>query len=404
MNKENKILILSSIVLTGFIIAVFFHYILGFYLNTKYNTFLFDPNQFFGDFTTLLPKLIGFAPYSPPGEWQQYFPLSYLILTPFAYIGNKVIASMLFGFTFVSFFLYWNIKCLKCNNLEKAQNFRNILIISFLTYPFLYVLDRGNFDMIIFIFFTLFVSAFQRGKYTSAAILLGIVNSFKPFSFLFPVIFLFEKKYKEFFLCIGTTFLFVMGGFLIFKGNIFDQLSVLFQSWVWAKKTFILKANGGMNNSSSLFMALKWYFCYMNNIISPQALDKICHYANSIITLFITFFAWKEKVFWKRITLLTLYMLTIPAVVFDYKLIFIFVPIWLFLNAEEKSKFDLIYLILFGLILIPKKYFIFGLLLKKMYLVIFSVWFNPIIMLTFMGLIIAEQFLRQKKEDINGKT
>lgn len=402
MNKENKVLIISSIVLIGFIMAVFFYYILGFYLGTSYNTFLFSPEQFFNDFTALLPKLIGFAPYTPPSEWQNYFPLAYLFLTPFAYIKNKLISSILFGSIFVGFFLHWNIKNLKCEALDKSQNLRNIFIMTFLSYPFLYVIDRGNFDMITFVFFAFFVFAFQSKKYKTAAVLLGIINAFKPFSLLFLVLFVFEKKYRELFLCLGISFLLVLGGFMIFKGNIFNQISVMLQSWRFAWQTYVLKLNGGMNNSSSLFMSLKYFFCLSHKLTTPFLLDKICNYIGSIITVFTIFFTWREKVFWKKITLLTLYMLTVPSIVFDYKLIFIFVPVWLFINAKEASKFDLIYTILFGLMLIPKKQLILEFVPTEITLGIFSVIFNPLIMLTFMGLIIFERVIINKKENADG--
>lgn len=400
MDKCEKILFLSAIVLTGFVMAVMFHYVLGVYLNIPaYETFLFEPKQFFDDFTGLIPKLVGLAPYTPPADWQQYFPLAYLVLTPFAYIKNKVVASIIFASIFAYFFLYQNIKELKCENLDKTQNFRNIFIMTFLSYPFLYVLDRGNFDMIIFIFFTLFVCALQGGRYKKAAVLLGVVNAFKPFSFLFPVLFLFEKKYKEFFLCVGTSFFLIIGGFLCFKGNIFSQMHILLQSWVYAQNDFVLRLKGGINNSSSLFMALKLYFCVVSQKISPLALSKIYNWFSIVFTVAIVFFAWKEKIFWKRINLLTLYMLTIPTVVFDYKLILIFVPLWLFINSKDKTKFDLIYLILFGLLLIPKKYMIVSFANATISLGVFSVWLNPLIMLIFMGLIISEQFLLRKEKD-----
>lgn len=403
MNKKDKVLILSSIILAGFIIAVFFHYILGFYLNSPYNTFLFYANQFFDDFTGLIPKLVGFAPYSPPSDWQQYFPLSYLVLTPFAYIKNKLFASVVFGLIFVSFFVYWNIKELACENLDKTQNFRNIFIMTFLSYPFLYVLDRGNFDMIIFIFFTFFVHALYEGKYKKAAILLGVVNAFKPFSFLFPVVFLFEKKYREFFLCVGISLMLILGGFLCFKGNILYQMHILYQSWDSAQNDFVISLKGGLNNSSSLFMALKLYFCVVAQKISPFVLSKIYNWFTIIFTLVTIFFAYREKVFWKRISLLTLYMLAIPTVVFDYKLILLFAPLWLFINNNEKSKFDLIYLVMFGLLLIPKKFMIIHYTLNAIQLGVLSVWLNPLIMLAFMGLIIYEQFLVSKRGKTNGQ-
>lgn len=395
MTKENKVLMLSLIVLTGFVLAVAFHYVLGFYLkfDYPYSTFLFNPKIFFGDFTNLLPQIKNFAPYAPPAIWQQYFPLAYILLMPFAFIKNQGVASVIFLSIFLIFWGYWNIKYLKSEKLTLGENFQNIFILSLVSYPFLCCLDRGNFDMIIFIFFALFIFAFQGGKYKTAAILLGIVNAIKPFSVLFLFLFLFEKKYREFFLSVGTSFLLIMGGFMFFKGNVFYQIAIMLESWVFISKSSIMNFTSGMSNSSSLFMALKLIFCNYTKIVTVENLLNIYKYISLFLTGATLFFAFKEKIFWKKISLLTLYMMVVPTLVFDYKLIFLFVPIWLFVNAKEKSKYDVIYIILFALILIPKRFLLVGFIK----FLIFSVMVNPIIMLIFMGLIIFEQFSKQDK-------
>lgn len=399
MEKKDKILLLSTIILIGFFIAVIFHYVQGFYLQTPYplNTFLLEPSKFFTDFKDVLPKIKGFAPYSPPSDWQNYFPLAFLVLMPFAYINNVYFAYFLFVSIFLIFFVYCNYRFLKEETTSKLKNFQNIFILSFMSYPFFCLLDRGNFDMIVFIFFVLFVYLFQTKKYSLAALSLAVINAFKPFCFLFLVLFLFEKKYKEFFLSLGFTFILIIGGFLCFKGNIFSQMNVLFLSYMSMKKTYILSLNGGMDFTSSLFMALKDRLCYTHRLITTQMLDKIYMGLSLLITAITLFATYKEKIFWKKITLLTLYMLIVPATVFDYKLIFLFVPLWLFINYQEKSKFDVIYVILFASLLIPKKIVYFWTIAKGWDYVYFSVLFNPLIMLLLMGVIIFEQYKKRKE-------
>lgn len=399
MEKSKKVTILANTVLIGFVLAVIFHYVLGFYLAKPFpfNTFLFNPFLAFGDFTSLLPKIKDFTPYAPPGEWQQYFPLSYLILVPFAYIKNQLLAISVYLLIFVGSFNFINTKMFSCKGLNKALNFQNILIMTFISYPFLCLVDRGNFDMILFLIFALFVFAFQSKKYKTAAILLGILNGMKPFSLLFLILFLFEKRYKEFFFSIATSFLLIFGGFMLFKGNIFDQISVMVQSWMWFKQTYIYdKGTWGFINSSSLFPPLKMAFYVYNpfHMISMDLLAKIYGYFSFIFTIFIGVFTFKEKVFWKRISLIVLYTLLIPHNIYDYKLIFLFVPIYLFINAQ-KSRFDLAYTFLFGLLLISKHYYIIDLSdgVNRFSL---STILNPMIIMIFIGLIIYEQFLNKK--------
>lgn len=404
MEKYKKVSLLANIVLVGFVLAVIFHYVLGFYLGKPFpfNSFLFNFSLIFNDFTNFLPKIKGFAPYTPPADWQQYFPLSYLTLEPFAYIKSQLLSCFLYLLVFVSFFYYINIKFFHCDGLRKGQNYQNILILTFISYPFLCLVDRGNFDMILFIFFAFFIFVFQAKKYQLAAVLLGVLNAFKPFSLLFLLLFLFEKKYREFFLSIGTSFLLIIGGFLCFKGNIFDQISVMLQSWILFEKQYIYdRGYFGMINSSSLYPVLKFFLCgyKFEKLISIKILADIYKYFSMVVTILIAFFTFKEKVFWKKISLITLYTLLIPHNIYDYKLIFLFVPIYLFVNAE-KTKLDLLYTILFGLLLIPKHYYIIDLMdgINRFSL---SMILNPLILLIIIGLIVYEQFPNEKIEEIN---
>lgn len=402
MNKSEKIFLLANIVLVGFVAAVVFHYVLGFYMQKPYpfDTFLMPPNLAFGDFLDLLPQIKGFAPYTPPGTWQQYFPLAYIILAPFAYIKTRIIAYFIFFSVFLGFFAFANKKFLSCENSNKITNFQNIFILTLLSYPFLFLFDRGNFDMLIFIFFAAFIFSFQAGKYRLAAVFLGIMNATKPFSILFLILFLFDKKYKEFFLSIGLTFLLIVGGFMVFKGDFFNQIVVMLQSWILFQKEYVFETgNWGMANGSSLFTVSKFILCKYGAqpIMSTFLLSKLYSCFVAAMTVLITVFAWREKTFWKRISLITLYMLLVPQSVYDYKLIFLFVPIYLFVNAQKQTKSDLIYTILFGLLLIPKHYFIIDLMDKINNLSI-SMFINPIVMLMIISLIIREQFTLREKD------
>lgn len=397
MKKTDKILVLANIVLAGFTLAVVFHYLVGICLQTAeaHKTFLLEQIFSFGDFLNLMPKVHTFAPYTPPAEWQQYFPLSYLVLLPFSYIKNPLLSYFLFAAIFILSFIFFNFKFFKCEELGKLQSFQNFFILTFLSYPFLFVLDRGNFDMFVFPFFAGFIIALWRGKHTLAAVLLGIVNSFKPFSFIFLILFLFSKKYKEFFVSILTSFLFVAGGFMIYQGNFFDQVSVMIESIGYFKSAYLLNPPGGLENSSSIFLALKAYFCVDLNLISPAELLGICNIISLVLAALAVVFTWREKVFWKKIALLTLYTFVAPPAVFDYKLIFLFPVLYLFVNEPTQSKFDFVYAVLFALLLIPKKYIL--VLAQTPYFMTFSVFANPVIILLLMFLIIFEQFFKRGK-------
>lgn len=398
MEKSEKATLLACIVLVGFAVTVIFHYIMGSYLHFSYpfNTFLCSSDAAFSDFTSTLSKIKNLAPYAHIDSWMCYFPLAYILLFPFTLIKNALMAYYIFASGFWAFLIYMNIKFLYVKNLANGVNFQNIFILSFLSYPVLYILDRGNFDMFLLIVFAGFIYAFKSEKYFISAVLIGIENAIKPFSILFLILFLFKNRYKEFFLSLIISTLLIIVGFMFLDGGFFDQISVFIINLAKFKKFWV--DGNVMIDVSSLFTGLKFLLCY-KNLIGVQTFERFYSYIGFIITSIVIFFAYREKTYWKKITLLTLQMLLVPYIIMDYKLIFLFVPIWLFINAEEKTALDAAYTVLFGLLLFSKRIFVFWIFAEGMpQFATYDVIINPIIMLVFICLIIFEQFKKNKAE------
>jgi len=426
MSKENKILILSNIILVGFFLAVVFHYSMGYYLGLKapFDSFVYPAYKAFCDFIDILPFVKDFAPYSTVTPWIAYFPLAYILMFPFTLIKSRMVAYLIFASGFMAFLLYANIKVFFTKSFSKLQNFQNIFIITFLSYSVLYSLDKGNFDMFLFIVLALSVYAFKSKRYMLSAILLAVENAIKPFPIIFLLLFLYKKRYKEFFVSLALMGIMIIGGFMVLKGNFFDQITVLIKDLSLFKLAYIYddNSNSGLTFASSLYLPLKWAFCQVSShpLLPVDVFVKFYNILWNIVTIVIAFFTWREKIFWKKISLLTFYMLLMPYLVYDYKLIFLFIPLWLFVTEKESSKFDLIYTILFGLLFIPKNIVFFNSeALKDPHLLYFltggsdfvahhihwsqislSAILNPLIMLLFVGLIIAEQFHKKKNASV----
>lgn len=400
MQKSQKILLVSNIVLVGFVLAVFFHYIIGFYLGGVYpvNTFLGNPHDAPTDFTSLIVAISNFSPYDKVALWVNYLPLAYILYFPFVLINNNMISYLIYLMIFLSFLIYANTKILKCQENNFIQNFSNIFIMTFLSYPVLITIERGNIDAILLIFFAAFVFLFKKEKYYLSAFFLALINGMKPFTILFLFLFLLKKRYKEFFFSIILSVFMIIGGFIVLKGDFFNQVSNLILNVYSTKHMYVYENNNtlGMLNSSSLFMALKLIFCKLTvkPLITTSALSKIYDVITCFLNIIILFFVAKENVFWKKIALLTFSMLLIPYLVNDYKYIFLFVPLWLFFNAKE-SKFDLAYCVLFALLLIPKNIVVMNYPLAHSAFSVSTI-LNPLIMLVFAGLIIFD-YLRSCK-------
>lgn len=404
MEKSEKVLLLSTIVLVGFVAAVVFHYILGFYLNKPllFDSFLFPSFASFCDIFDILPYIKDFKPYQEITLWVTYFPLTYIFMLPFVFIKNKILAYLIYTSGFLFYFTYMNIKTFSCEKFSKMQNFQNIFILTTITYPFLYIMDKGNFDMFLFILFGLFVYAFKKEKYFLAAVLLAVQNACKPLFILYLILFLMKKKYKETVLSLILTAILVLGSFMIFGEPVLKQLIALANNLAFYKYRYTIFENNdfGMYYASSLYMMLKLFLCNITStpIVNVVLLTKIYDYFSCVATVMTIFFVWREKIYWKQLTLLICNFLLLHWITYDYKFIFLFVPIWLFISVKEKTKFDLVYTILFGLLFIPKHIVVAnpttGLFVKHFSL---SIIINPILLTILCGLIIYEQFCKKER-------
>ena len=404
MEKTNKVLLLSSIVLVGFVITAVYHYIFGCYLDKPYpfNTFLWPADSAFGDFFDTLPLIKDLNPFKAIEPYLNYFPLAYVVLFPFALIKNKIVAYLLFISVFLGVFIWMNIKNFSSDKLSKLQNFQNVFILTALSYPFIMILDRGNFDIFLFVAFVLFVYSFKSEKYLLSAVALAVINAIKPFALVFLLLFLFKKKYRYVFISVLLSVALVLGGFMMLKGGLIKQLSTLIANVSICTKYYIYDNQNpfGMRCGSSLYMAMKLLFTRLSvsTLALTPLLVKVYNYLSVIITLITVYFAYREKIFWKQMSLLFLYMLLIPYLTNDYKLIFLFVPIWLFVNAKEKTRFDLAYTILFALLLVAKNVVIAYKLGGSDLWFSLSLIINPLIMIIFMGLIIYDQITSAQRE------
>ena len=107
-----------------------------------------------------------------------------------------------------------------------------------------------------------------------------------------------------------------------------------------------------------------------------------------------------ERRRWKKVALLAFSMLLIPEISADYKLLHIFLPLFVFLNAPPSEKSDWFYACMFALLLIPKNYFFVASLTTDAGPGTYSIGaiLNPLIMLA-MSAVIIVRGLRSRLPD-----
>jgi hypothetical protein len=384
MNKKNKLKVLFEIIFLGFILG--FSYSLFFFVNKSgppKDSFLFSSGNNFGDL--ILPMLnIKNLVY--------YTPLATLIYLFFNIIGQNY--SILF-FLIFSISSYYSI-CMK--EFIPKNIFQNIQVISiiFLSYPILFTLDRSNMEIFIFFLLYVFIQLYKNKKFNLAAIVLSLAVSLKIFPIVFASLFLSKKHIKPLLLTFVSTFLISGLSFLLLLPT-YKSSSILLLKYLDFYRDYHYMyeiGNTGLFFSHSLFGLIKvinfYFFTRPNETFSnllPNIFILAQAYSGLMLTISLTTFAYLkfiEKELWKKITLLVILIDLFALVSADYKLIHFLLPLFLFINVKNKNKTDIIYIILFGLLLIPKNYFI----LRKLPVISLALIANPIILLLLMLLIV----------------
>lgn len=381
--RPDRINLIGFIAIAGFVAAVAYHVIQGAYLGRGYpfSTFLFRPLARFSDL------LIFQGVLSNPdlGRLFNYPPFTYLVIYPFSVISRNL-ALFLFLSGFIGLFLFFSVR-----NLRTDSGFdtaRNVLAFSFMSYPFLFALDRANFEAYVFVLLYLFVACYRQEKRLLAAVCLSVAISMKLYPAIFLLLPLSDRKYRDMMYTVGFTALFSAAGFLLFDGGLAANVP-RFTHGLWAFNHVYVVGNEGWYCGSSLFGALKFLFIGLPGfsrsslVVLSGVNSRMAIIAGAALLYYLLSF---EKELWRKVALLVLAMILLPQVSPDYKLMHLFTPLFLFVNKPATERWDVLYTILFALLLIPKSYF----RLPETPEASVSLLLNPLVMLVLAGFIIWE--------------
>ena len=260
----------SFIVLMGFALAVTYHYVNGAYLGLGYphDTFLFRPQDRFNDFLNLYGQITETEttkgwPFLPTP------PLGFLILYPFTLLGREF-GLALFLSVIVGWMLYYAINRLPTGENGRAQN---ALALALLTYPALFLLDRGNSEGIAFIFLCLSILGIQQKRYLAASICLAAATYMKIYPLVFLVLFVAERRYRDAFISVFVTAAFAALGFLAYRGDFLHNATNLATNLEVFNRITVL-GWAGVPFGHSLFGLLKVLLGY-GNAASHQGADIV---------------------------------------------------------------------------------------------------------------------------------
>ncbi len=351
-----------------------------------YNTFLFKQTDRFNDFNNIYTASADLNPFS--SSVSVYFPFTYIITYLFTKMDQSI-ALGLFLMSFVAFYVYYLYK-----NLPLSESFQKIIaivILSAMSYPFLFLVDRANLEAWGFISIASFLYFYVKKQDFPAVICLAIATSFKLYPALFAVLFLIDRKYLMALYTGLIAGVLALGSAAILKGGIAGSIAGQKKCLEIFNQVYLNGSSHGMQHSSSFFVPLKLFYY---NILATSG-NYPANYENFFnnnyflvaIVLFlpILFVLLRYQLpLWKKVALMVSTFILLPQISYDYKLISLMIPVVLYFQAEEQGKFDKYYAILFGLLLIPKDYYIITIDLS------ISSILTPIILLVLMILLVVE--------------
>ena len=389
MNRKEKIQLLSIIVLVGFVCAVAYHYVLGVYwkMPYPYNTFLFRPDDRFNDFRNLYNQIVQpDAPNLLSHNASRWFQILYVIPAFFALFGLSAdLATALYLLCFVLAFLW--IYRLNLGESTALESWRNVLLCAVVSYPFLITLDRANLEGVVFLLVFLFVRAVQRERYNSAMVWLGLAVASKPFPVVFVILLLLKKRFRE---AVGAGVICLMVSAIacyVRYGTFSPQNAEGLSSY---QMTYAI-GNEGLYFGHSLWGVAKMAALGFSHVAQcPADIPDLALVYFGFTTAFFLVMVWwmwqRKPLFWQQVALLVCAMNLLPFVSGDYKLLYLSVPLLLFINEPCGGRRDGVYCCLFGLLLVPKAYGHVPRFLEAS----FGIIINPILMMCLVAVILRD--------------
>lgn len=396
---------ITAIIIAGFISSVFFHYINAFYFNLTYphNTFLFDPSVAFTDFGQVWEEVVDLNPYL--GHASGQYPFLHIVVYPFTVLPiYAIFIYPLYALIFIVLLVWYNAGYLRSE--DRYQYFMRVLVFSFITYPFLFVIDRGNLESSVFVFMALFVHFYRKNRYLLSSLFLSFAIAAKFFPIFLLILLFSDKRYKEAFLSLIGAVALTGASLLVFKGGFIENVQYIASGANFANNTlfqFFTGVNNIVQRGVTLLTLFKIIFNESNSaFIRIPSLFLLEHYfffgliCSALLAGYVILI---EKVLWRKVALIVFAMLLLPPLSCDYKLIHVLIPLSLFILNDKSEKNEIYYAVMFGILLIPKDYY----LLKNVQSEVFTptregdisiaVPFNILIMICMSCCIILEGFM-----------
>jgi len=320
------------------------------------NTWLFWSYPRFSDFFQIAEIAKSLNPYGP--FLGGYPPFGYIAIAPLAFV-NEYVGVYTFLAALMGFLVWWFYRSFTHGFSPVVRV--AIVLVALCSLPVTFGIDRANVDLLIFAFAALGIAELERNRNLSASAWIGAAAAMK----IYPGIFLlrFIRKGRIRFIYAGLAFAAALTllSLALLRGGIGSNFSAWFHTlrsvtsssaagpgaadfnssffgWAQAIGVALGGTNGGLHVQSEI-----------SGFVLPLEILM-----SAILACYLR---WRETSAWRSTTLITILFLTVTNPSFYYELIFLFIPLALFVKHGVASSRSTVIAVLFGVILMPKAYF-----------------------------------------------
>ena len=246
-------------------------------------------------------------------------------------------------------------KALNKNKEESRKETAIFFILSLLSFPMLFSIDRGNSVLIAVIFSLLFFVGYnsdnKKIRYLSY-VFLGIAAGIKIFPFLFGLLVVRRsiesrksEDLKELMICALIGAAVFLSPFALFEGSF---MAILDNAFGYSRGLYPV----GLGDISSLIQTTAIIIGYENYSTLAGAGTAVSLIFMLSVAIYVLFYKNAEK--WELICLLSAAQILFSGVAYPYVLLYMLIPAWYFISSRPVMNLkNAIYAILLAAVLMP---------------------------------------------------
>lgn len=330
-----------------------------------YSTFLYRPIDRFQDFYSVLRNTARLDPYTARAaigtqgeallDVSNYFPLTHAVFYPFTWIPEGW-AMALYG-TIVAAGAAWATMRIAPGR-TRLESAINVAVFGWLSYPVLFILDRGNIEALPFALAAGAATLAHRDRWRRASVLLGLAGAIKGLPLVFLALGL-RRSWRwpalGALVAAGAT----AGALLLLDGGIGHNLALLREALARFNGFGFYGVNGVSASVSAFGGIYGAYAWFTGGLLDPSALARYfagyLPFAAAVGGAVVAFAVWGARLReWQRWFLIVACLQTLPYPSYEYKLVYTLIPLALLLWDAGQTRWTLTYLTLLCLIVMPK--------------------------------------------------